>query len=66
MLRTLVGEAAFAAGMRLFFERCDGTAATVEDFLACFAEASGTDLSRFALWYAQAGTPRLAVSGRRR
>ena len=30
--------------MDLYFERCDGTAATVEDFLACFAEVSGRDL----------------------
>ena len=27
--------------MDLYLDRCDGTAATVEDFLACFAEASG-------------------------
>ncbi|MFN3687924.1 aminopeptidase N [Salinarimonas sp.] len=63
MLKTLIGPDAFARGMDLFFERCDNTAATVEDFLACFAEASGRDLSAFALWYSQAGTPRLAVTG---
>ena len=34
MLQTLVGADAFAAGMDLYFARCDGTAATVEDFLA--------------------------------
>ncbi|MGP9819774.1 aminopeptidase N [Salinarimonas sp. NSM] len=63
MLRTLLGEEAFAAGMDLFFTRCDNSAATVEDFLACFAQTSGRDLAHFALWYAQAGTPRLAVTG---
>ena len=30
--------------MDLYFERHDGEAATVEDFVACFAEASGRDL----------------------
>jgi aminopeptidase N len=50
--------------MDLYFERCDGTAATVEDFLAAFAEVTGRDLGPFARWYAQAGTPRVAVSGR--
>ena len=45
--------------MDLYFERCDGTAATVEDFLACFAETSGRDLAEFKRWYNQAGTPLL-------
>jgi len=45
----------------LYFERCDGTAATVEQFLACFQEASGQDLSQFMIWYQQAGTPSLKV-----
>ncbi|MGJ0509843.1 MAG: aminopeptidase N [Methylocystis sp.] len=63
MLRTLIGEAPFRRGMDLYFERFDGTAATVEDFLSCFAEASGRDLSHFALWYSQAGTPILSSDG---
>lgn len=63
MLKTLIGDAAFARGMDLYFQRCDGTAATVEDFLACFEETSGRNLDHFALWYAQAGTPRVAVTG---
>ncbi|QFR31750.1 aminopeptidase N [Ancylobacter sp. TS-1] len=63
MLKTLLGEDGFRTGMDLYFERHDGDAATVEDFLACFADATGTDLTQFALWYAQSGTPRLAVSG---
>ncbi|MBK9082565.1 MAG: aminopeptidase N [Rhizobiales bacterium] len=57
MLKALIGETAFRKGMDLYFERCDGTAATVEDFLACFAETSGRDLAQFKLWYEQAGTP---------
>jgi aminopeptidase N len=44
--------------MDLYFERHDGEAATVEDFLACFADASGRDLAQFMRWYSQAGTPR--------
>jgi len=61
MLKTLIGDAAFRAGMDLYFERFDGTAATVEDFLSCFAESSGRDLTQFSLWYAQAGTPCVTV-----
>ncbi len=61
MLKTLIGDEAFRRGMNLYFERFDGTAATVEDFLSCFAECSGRDLSHFASWYSQAGTPRINV-----
>jgi aminopeptidase N len=61
MLKALIGATAFRAGMDLYFQRCDGTAATVEDFLACFAEVSGRDLTSFKRWYSQAGTPLLTV-----
>ncbi len=61
MLRRLIGEAAFRRGMDLYFERCDGTAATVESFLACFAQASGRDLGEFMRWYEQAGTPHVRI-----
>lgn len=63
MLKTLIGPEDFRRGMDLYYERCDGTAATVEDFLAAFAEVTGRDLSHFARWYAQAGTPRVTVKG---
>ncbi len=40
----------FAKGMDLYFDRYDGTAATIEDFISCFAETSGRDLTAiFAL-----------------
>ncbi len=64
MLRTVLGRDGFRAGMNLYFERHDGEAATIEDFLACFADATGTDLSQFALWYSQAGTPTITVTHR--
>src|SRR6202007_3427277 len=63
MLSVLLGREGFRRGMDLYFERHDGHAATVEDFIACFADANGADLSQFMRWYAQAGTPELAVTG---
>ena len=63
MLKTLLGPESFRNGMDLYFERHDGQAATIEDFLACFADATGTDLTQFALWYEQSGTPQLRVTG---
>jgi aminopeptidase N len=62
MLKVLIGDDAFARGMRFYLDRFDGTAATLEDFLACFAESSGRDLSQFKLWYEQAGTPVVTAS----
>ena len=62
MIRTIVGAETFREGMDLYFERHDGEAATVENFLKVFEDASGRDLTQFALWYHQAGTPNLTVS----
>ena len=64
MLQTVLGRDGFRAGMDLYFKRHDGDAATIEDFLSCFADATGADLSQFALWYHQAGTPVVTVSHR--
>ena len=61
MLKLLIGARAFRKGMDLYFERQDGTAATVEDFVACFAEVSQRDLTSFMLWYSQAGTPLVTI-----
>ena len=61
MLKTLIGADAYRKGMDLYFERCDGTAATIEEFLTCFADVSGRDLTIFKRWYNQAGTPRLKI-----
>lgn len=64
MYHTLLGEAGFQKGMKLYFERHDGQAVTCDDFRAAMADANGADLDRFALWYSQAGTPVLDVTGR--
>jgi aminopeptidase N len=61
MLKLLIGDQAFKAGMDLYFTRHDGDAATIEQFVACFAETSGRDLTHFSQWYDQAGTPRVTV-----
>jgi len=62
MLQTLLGREGFRKGLDLYFDRHDGEAATVEDFVASMADSSGRDLSQFMLWYNQAGTPELACS----
>jgi aminopeptidase N len=62
MLKVLLGPAGFRKGMDLYFTRHDGRAATVDEFIQCFADANAVDLSQFMLWYSQAGTPEVAVT----
>ncbi|MEM7398971.1 MAG: aminopeptidase N [Pseudomonadota bacterium] len=62
MLQTLLGKDAFRQGIALYFERNDGTAATVEDFISAMADASGRDLTQFMRWYTQSGTPEIACA----
>ncbi|MEM1130247.1 MAG: aminopeptidase N [Pseudomonadota bacterium] len=61
MLKTLVGDNGYSKALDLYFDRHDGQACTIEDWLAVFQDATGRDLSQFSLWYSQAGTPRLHV-----
>ncbi|MFG3451626.1 aminopeptidase N [Stutzerimonas stutzeri] len=62
MIQTLLGEEGFRKGSDLYFERHDGQAVTVDDFVKAMEDANGADLTQFKRWYSQAGTPRLAVS----
>ncbi len=62
MVKTLIGPEKFRAGMDLYFARHDGEAATVEQFIQCFADASGRDMTQFMRWYSQAGTPEVSVT----
>jgi aminopeptidase N len=59
MMQTVLGKDGFRRGMDLYFERHDGQAVTVEDFVSALGDANGADLTGFLLWYNQAGTPAL-------
>jgi len=61
MLKRLVGDADYARALDLYFDRHDGQAATIEDWLKVFEDTTGRDLSQFKRWYTEAGTPRLKV-----
>lgn len=62
MIKTLVGDDAYAAALTEYFDRHDGQAVTIEDWLKVFEDVTGRDLAQFKRWYTDAGTPRLAVS----
>jgi aminopeptidase N len=63
MLKVLLGAEKFRQGIDLYFSRHDGQAATVEQFIRCFADVSNLDMPHFMRWYSQAGTPEVAASG---
>ncbi|MEN8211270.1 MAG: DUF3458 domain-containing protein, partial [Thermodesulfobacteriota bacterium] len=52
----------FQKGMKLYFQKFDGMAVTIEDFVLVMQEASGLDFEQFKLWYSQSGTPRVKMS----
>ncbi len=62
MIHRLLGAEGFRAGCDLYFERHDGQAVTVEDFVCAMEDANGVDLGQFRRWYSQAGTPRIEAS----
>ncbi len=62
MIHTLVGGENFRAGMDLYFQRHDGQAVRIEEFVRAMQDASGVDLEQFQLWYSQAGTPSVKVN----
>jgi aminopeptidase N len=62
MIRALLGPETFRKGMDLYFTRHDGEAATVEQFVQCFADVSHRDMTQFMRWYSQAGTPEIRVA----
>ena len=62
MMATIIGREAFRRGMDLYFARHDNHAVTINDFAQAMQDASGTDLTKFKLWYHQAGTPEVVVS----
>ncbi|MGI9334960.1 MAG: aminopeptidase N [Gammaproteobacteria bacterium] len=66
MMHTLLGAATFKRGIEIYFERHDGQAVTIEDFVCAMEAASSesaqpVDLGQFRLWYSQAGTPKVEV-----
>ncbi len=61
MLHRIVGAPDYRAALDDYFDRHDGQACTIEDWLDVFQDVTGRDLSQFKRWYTQAGTPRLSA-----
>lgn len=61
MYHSLLGAETFRKATDLYFDRHDGEAVTIEEFVRAMEDASGRDLSQFRRWYKQSGTPVLRV-----
>lgn len=62
MLSMLLGKSGFRKGMDCYFERHDGQAVRIEEFVQAHADANHKDLSQFMHWYEKSGTPELMIS----
>ena len=61
MIHTILGEEGFQKGMALYFERHDGAAVTIDDFVASMADANHFNFDSFMPWYSKSGTPEVNV-----
>jgi len=61
MIHTILGEEGFQKGMTLYFDRHDGSAVTIDDFVASMADANHFNFDNFMSWYSQSGTPEVSV-----
>lgn len=62
MQQTLLGKEGFRRGMDLYFQRHDGQAVTIDDFVKAMEDANNVDFTQLKLWYSQAGTPEVKVT----
>ena len=63
MFHTLLGPETYRKATDLYFDRHDGQAVTIDDWVQAMEDASGRDFSQFKLWYSQAGTPEIKATG---
>ncbi|BBB22513.1 aminopeptidase N [Abyssogena phaseoliformis symbiont OG214] len=62
MVHTFLGEIGFQRGMQLYFQRFDGDAVTIDDFIQSMSDANNFDFSQFMHWYSQPGTPKVSIT----
>lgn len=62
MMYIMAGKERWRKATDLYFDRHDGCAVTIEDFVAAVRDGTELDLEQFFFWYTQSGTPRLKVA----
>ncbi len=61
MIHTFLGEIGFQKGMNLYFDRHDGDAVTINDFVLAMSDANNFDFAKFMNWYSVSGTPEVEI-----
>jgi len=61
MIHTFLGEDGFQKGMKLYFERHDGQAVTIDNFISAMNDANDFNFDAFMTWYSQPGTPEVEI-----
>jgi aminopeptidase N len=61
MIHKLVGDTGFRKGSDLYFDRHDGQAVTINEFVSAMEDANNLSLTQFKRWYKAAGTPVVEV-----
>lgn len=62
MIHKLLGEEGFRKGSDLYFDRHDGQAVTIDEFVGAMEDANDVSLKQFKRWYKFAGTPVVDVT----
>lgn len=62
MQHKILGAEGFRKGSDLYFQRHDGQAVTIHEFVSAMEDANQIDLTLFKRWYRQAGTPVVTVT----
>ena len=62
MMHTFLGEEGFQKGIKLYFQRYDGQAVTIDDFVSAMSDANNFDFEQFKHWYSEFGTPEISIS----
>lgn len=62
MIHKLLGEEGFRKGSDLYFDRHDGQAVTINEFVSAMEDANAVSLTQFKRWYKSAGTPIVDVA----
>jgi aminopeptidase N len=61
MQKTILGDKAYRKATDHYFNKFDGQAVTIDDFVNVLSESSGIDLRQFKRWYQQPGTPQVTI-----
>ena len=62
MIHKILGSEGFRKGSDLYFDRHDGQAVTINEFVASMEDANNISLTQFKRWYKSAGTPVVDVA----